>query len=50
VIWDGAAQAKLFLRVVDDSGNDYLYPAKFFTPILIPQSAADALRRRAAAG
>jgi len=50
VIWDEAAQAKLFLRVVDDSGNDYLYPAKFFTPILIPQSAADALRRRAAAG
>jgi hypothetical protein len=50
VIWDEAAQAKLFLRIVDDSGDDFLYPAKFFMPILVPQSTADALRRRAAAG
>jgi hypothetical protein len=50
VIWDEAAQAKLFLRIVDDSGEDFLYPAKFFMPILVPQSTADALRRRAAAG
>jgi hypothetical protein len=36
VIWDEAAQAKLFLRVVDDSGDDFLYPAKFFMPFLVP--------------
>jgi hypothetical protein len=50
VISDELAEARLFLRVIDDSGHDYLYPAKYFMPILMPQSAADALRRRAAAG
>ena len=29
------------LRVIDESGEDYLYPAAFFAPIRLPQ----ALRR-----
>jgi hypothetical protein len=25
------------LRVIDESGDDYLYPASYFTPIELPQ-------------
>jgi hypothetical protein len=33
------ARAKLdgLMRVVDDSGEDYLYPAEFFQPIRVPK-------------
>lgn len=34
-----------YLRVVDDSNEDYLYPAKFFVPIEVPESAAKALSK-----
>jgi len=36
---DSKAAAKRFVRVVDESGEDYLYPADFFVPIEIPQAA-----------
>jgi hypothetical protein len=26
------------IRVIDESGEDYLYPAEFFAPIELPQS------------
>ena len=26
------------LRVIDESGEDYLYPARYFKPIELPQS------------
>ena len=28
-----------FLRVMDDEGEDYLYPAKWFVPLELPPSA-----------
>lgn len=41
VIADRTANAHGLLRVVDESGEDYLYPAGFFAPIALPP----ALRR-----
>jgi hypothetical protein len=31
------------LRIIDESGEDYLYPADFFMPIELPQSIEEAL-------
>src|SRR5919198_5723547 len=38
---DAAAAARHFVRVVDESGEDYLYPDSYFVPIEVPQSARD---------
>jgi hypothetical protein len=39
VLEDPVAQAKSLLRVVDDSGEDYLFPARLFVPIEVPEKA-----------
>ncbi len=47
---DKLAAAKGYLRVVDDSGEDYLYPASCFVFVELPSRAERALsaaRRRA---
>jgi len=41
VLPDRAAVAHHQLRVIDESGEDYLYPDTYFAPIALPQ----ALRR-----
>jgi hypothetical protein len=33
------------VRVIDESGEDYLYPEEFFVPIKLPQAAERALLR-----
>lgn len=33
------------IRVIDESGEDYLYPADFFVPVQLPQAAERALLR-----
>jgi hypothetical protein len=33
------------VRVIDESGEDYLYPQNFFIPVRLPQSAEKALLR-----
>ncbi len=40
---DPAAAAKGFMRVVDESGEDYLYPAHNFVAVDLPKAAVDAL-------
>jgi len=42
---DRTAEAHGMLRVVDESGEDYLYPAKFFIAVNLPQPLRTALRR-----
>jgi hypothetical protein len=32
------------IRVLDDSGEDYLYPASWFVPVEVPEASARALR------
>jgi hypothetical protein len=34
------------VRVVDESGEDYLYPSGYFVPIAVPNSARRAVSRR----
>lgn len=34
---DAAAEKRGLLRIVDESGEDYLYPAEFFHLIELPQ-------------
>ena len=33
---DAAAEKHEMLRIVDESGEDYLYPKAFFRPIVLP--------------
>ncbi len=40
VIPDAKATKHGLVRIVDESGEDYLYPADYFVPIQIPQAAA----------
>ena len=39
---DAEALTHGLLRVIDESGEDYLYPAKYFVPIEVPRAAAAA--------
>lgn len=36
---DATAAADGLVRVIDESGEDYLYPRSFFVPIELPQPA-----------
>ena len=36
------------MRVIDESGEDYLYPSDFFVPVQLPQAVERAVRRVAA--
>ena len=40
---DAAAEKHGLVRIVDESGNDYLYPKAFFRPIALPQSVKKAV-------
>jgi hypothetical protein len=42
VVDDAKAEARALLRVIDESGEDYLYPADIFVPVEIPEKAAPA--------
>jgi hypothetical protein len=43
VLPDEAAAEDGYVRVIDESGEDYLYPADYFVPIELPQAAEKAL-------
>lgn len=45
VLPDDSAYKNKHLRVVDDSGEDYLYPAHFFMSIKLPDEARKVLSR-----
>lgn len=36
---DPAAEKRGLIRVIDESGEDYLYPADLFEPIDVPEKA-----------
>jgi len=38
VLPDKEAESHKMLRVIDESGEDYLFPASFFSPISLPQA------------
>jgi len=43
VLPDEAAAADGYLRVIDESGEDYLYPQEYFLQIELPKAAEKAL-------
>lgn len=43
IVPDAAAEKEGHLRIVDESGEDYLYPAEFFVPVEVPREAEQAL-------
>jgi hypothetical protein len=47
VVADRTAAKLGLIRVIDESGEDYLYPVDFFVPVQLPQSAERAVRRAA---
>ncbi len=47
VVPDGGAANRRQLRVIDESGEDYLYPEDYFVPVDLPHSAGKAVLRAA---
>ena len=45
VLPDRDAQRDGDLRIIDESGEDYLYPSKWFVPVKIPQAVKTSLLR-----
>lgn len=41
---DAAAKRDGYLRVIDESGEDYLYPESYFVPIEVPVNAREDLK------
>jgi len=44
VLPDGTAAAEGYLRVIDESGEDYLYPADYFMEIQLSREVGEALK------
>ncbi len=47
---DAEAESAGFLRVIDESGEDYLYPESLFVAVDLPRAAADAVLSATAGG
>lgn len=47
VLPDADAAQYEYLRIIDESGEDYLYPAAYFVPIDLPQAVQEALLKAA---
>jgi hypothetical protein len=47
VVTDGTAAKVHQIRIIDESGEDYLYPEEYFIAVQLPQSAEKAVRRAA---
>ena len=43
VLSDDKAADEGYLRIVDESGEDYLYPESYFIPVELPKKIQDAL-------
>ena len=44
VLPDEEAAKEGYLRVIDESGEDYLYPQSYFVLVQLPREAQEALR------
>ena len=45
LIPDEDADAEGDIRIIDESGEDYLYPASYFVSINVPHAVEESLRR-----
>ena len=46
---DRKAASEGYLRVIDESGEDYLYPSEFFVPVRLPAATVRAFGEQAVA-
>lgn len=49
VLPDAVAASHRMVRVIDESGEDYLFPSELFTPIALPQTLVKAFSLTASA-
>ena len=45
VLIDKDATEERDIRIIDESGEDYLYPSSYFVPIQVPQTVEESLLR-----
>jgi hypothetical protein len=45
VLPDDEASKEGYLRIIDESGEDYLYPESYFIFVKLPREAQDALQK-----
>jgi hypothetical protein len=50
VLEDAAAEKSALVRVIDESGEDYLFPSDLFVPIDVPAKARPAFTRATVSG
>ena len=46
VLRDREATREGYIRVVDESGDDYIYPSELFVPVRLPTAVIQQLKRR----
>jgi hypothetical protein len=46
-ILDAEAKKHGQIRVIDESGEDYLYPKEYFVPVSLPENIEEAVRKAA---
>ncbi len=44
ILPDAKAREEGYLRIIDESGEDYLYPESYFILVQLPNEAQEALR------
>lgn len=47
VLQDPDAAARNYVRVIDESGDDYLYPQTWFVPVTVPEAVEQLLHELA---
>lgn len=47
ILEDSAAAQRQYARVIDESGEDYLYPQAWFVPVSVPAGVQDLLHELA---
>ncbi len=45
ILPDDEASKEGYLRVIDESGEDYVYPESYFALVQLPREAKDALQK-----
>ena len=43
ILPDKRAEKEGYIRVIDESGEDYLYPQSYFIPVALPREAQEAV-------
>ena len=46
VLPDDKAASREYVRIIDETGEDYLYPMKYFVPLSLPADVIGALTAR----